>query len=100
MDGNKLEIFILVMFRILKLKPTISKLPTADILLIATSLNILDNKLAPKVIIPWYIKTLIEDKITPIPKLDENIIELIPSKIDFAKECCDYCLNHFLKNQQ
>ena len=39
-----------------------------------------------RVIIPWYIKTDIDENRTPIPKEDAKIMEKRPSKADFANK--------------
>ena len=63
----------------------ISKPPTADISFITSGVRSSFADEANKVMEPWYSKTVAAENPTPIPKVEANIIEDMPSNTDFAK---------------
>ena len=59
--------------------------PTADISSITSGVKKCFKYVAKRTIKPWYIKTAIAEKATPIPNVEANMIEDIPSSKDLAK---------------
>ena len=84
MAGNKLAIFMLVIFRRFKPMAIINRPPEAVISAITSSDKNPDMLSASKAMKPWYKKTGIAENATPAPKLDVKAIDEVPSSNDLA----------------
>ena len=66
--------------------PNMRILPIRDIWLIISAVSHGFTKTANRVMLPWYTKTGIAEKATPIPIVAAKMIALTPSRIDFANK--------------
>ncbi len=85
MAGSILPTFIFFSPSIFIPMAPINRPPTADISFKTSGVSKSLTDEANKVIVPWYRKTASAEKPTPMPRVEANIIEDMPSKMDLAK---------------